>query len=166
MTIEELLAEAGLTANDEIPIWDAEATGEPTKKITASNFAAAVKTLAELIGLSDIVNNLTTTTDGKVLDARQGKVLNEAITNQVLKPSTTIPIPASGSSASYSMSGLTSDHELVRWNFSASAENAPPVGLTWTTYNGYFTITNNGGTTSESIRPVFALPSAIAITAR
>lgn len=81
-----------------------------------------------------------------------------------LTPSTTIPIPASGNSASYSMTGLTSDHELMRWNFSASAENAPPADLSWNTYNGYFTITNSGGSTSESIRPVFALPSAITIT--
>lgn len=83
----------------------------------------------------------------------------------IIASSTSIPIPASGNSASYSMTGLTSDHELVRWNFSASKENAPPVGLTLTTYNGYFTITNDGGTTSESIRPVFALPTAITITA-
>ena len=41
MTIDELLAAVDLTANDEIPIWDAEATGEPTKKITAANMAAA-----------------------------------------------------------------------------------------------------------------------------
>ena len=132
MTIDELLAAAGLTANDEIPIWDAEATGEPTKKITVQNAAASLA----------------------------------ALSGQVLKPSAAIAIPASGSSVSRNMSGLTSDHELVRWNFSASAENAPPVGLTWATYDGYFTITNDGGTTSESIRPVFALPSAIAITAR
>ena len=84
----------------------------------------------------------------------------------IIAPSTSIPIPASGASASYSMTGLTSGHELIRWNYSASAENTPPVGLTLTTYNGYFTITNDGGTTSESIRPVFALPTAIAITAR
>lgn len=49
MTIDELLAAAGLTANDEIPIWDAEATGEPTKKITAQNLAAAVVALANLV---------------------------------------------------------------------------------------------------------------------
>lgn len=84
----------------------------------------------------------------------------------ILTPAQTILIPASGSSASYSMDGLTSDHELVRWNFSASAENSPPANLTWTTYNGYFTITNTSGSTSESIRPVFALPDAIAISAR
>lgn len=190
MTIDELLEAAGLTANDEIPIWDAEATGESTKKITAQNFANAVAVLADLvtgvkgnsessyrhgnvnltpgnigaIATSDIANDLTITAAGKVLDARQGKVLNDMIDNVALTPSTTIPIPASGNSASYSMSGLTSDHELVRWNFSASAENAPPANLSWDTYNGYFTITNNGGTTSESIRPVFELPSAITIT--
>lgn len=83
----------------------------------------------------------------------------------ILTPSQSIPIPTAGSSASYSMDGLTSDHELVRWNFSASAENSPPANLTWTTYNGYFTITNTSGSTSESIRPVFALPDAIAISA-
>ncbi len=47
MTIDELLAAAGLTANDEIPIWDAESTGEPTKKITAQNFATAIATLQQ-----------------------------------------------------------------------------------------------------------------------
>ena len=81
-----------------------------------------------------------------------------------LTPSTTIPIPASGSSASYNMTGLTSDHELVCWNFTASAENVPPADLRCNTYNGYFTITNYGGTTSESMRPVFVLPKAVAIT--
>lgn len=49
MTIDELLAAAGLTANDEIPIWDAEATGEPTKKITVQNFAASLAALLPLI---------------------------------------------------------------------------------------------------------------------
>lgn len=49
MTINELLALANLTANDEIPVWDAEATGEPTKKITAQQLAASVVTLASLV---------------------------------------------------------------------------------------------------------------------
>lgn len=52
MTIEELLAATGLTANDLVPIWDAEAASnvEPTQKITAAQFAAAVKVLANLQG--------------------------------------------------------------------------------------------------------------------
>ena len=49
MTIHELLQAAGLTANDEIPIWDADGTGEPTKKITAQQLAQAVVTLANLV---------------------------------------------------------------------------------------------------------------------
>lgn len=55
MTINELLAAAGLTANDEIPIWDAEAaTYEPTKKITAQGFASSVKSLESLIASTDL----------------------------------------------------------------------------------------------------------------
>lgn len=56
MTINELLALNNLTANDQIPVWDAEATGstEPTAKITAQNFANAVKSLASLIGTADL----------------------------------------------------------------------------------------------------------------
>jgi hypothetical protein len=53
MTIDELLSLAGLTANDEIPVWDAEAIDEPTKKITAQNLAASVKALAGLVGETD-----------------------------------------------------------------------------------------------------------------
>jgi hypothetical protein len=49
MTIDELLAITGLTASDEIPVWDAEATEEPTKKITAANLAAAMIALANLV---------------------------------------------------------------------------------------------------------------------
>lgn len=56
MTIHELLQAAGLTANDEIPIWDADGTGEPTKKITAQQLAAAVVILANLV---TSVNNQT-----------------------------------------------------------------------------------------------------------
>lgn len=52
MTIEELAAATGLTANDLLGIWDTEASGstEPTQKITAQQLAAAVKVLANLQG--------------------------------------------------------------------------------------------------------------------
>lgn len=130
MTIDELLVAAGLTANDEIPIWDAEAMGEPTKKITAANMAAVMA----------------------------------ALSGQQLTPSAAFSIPAAGSSVSYSMAGMTASHILTHWNFSASPENAPPANLTWTTYAGYFTITNNGGTTAETIKPVFELPTNVSIT--
>ena len=93
----------------------------------------------------------------------QGKIIGG---NTILIPDTTFPIPAEGASVSYSMDGFTKDHKLVLWSFSSSAENQPPVDLRWDAYDGYFTITNEGGTTSESIQPVFVLPTAKAIIAR
>ena len=56
MTIEELLAATGLTANDLVPIYDAEAAQsvEPTQKITAAQFAAAVKVLASLVNTTEM----------------------------------------------------------------------------------------------------------------
>lgn len=55
MTINELLALAGMTASDEIPVWDAEgqANGR-TKKITAENLAASIKTIASLIASTEL----------------------------------------------------------------------------------------------------------------
>jgi len=87
----------------------------------------------------------------------------------VLAASSSIPIPAAESSASYDMAGLTVEHQLVRWNFSdtLSAENRPPSYLKWTTHDGYFTIQNLGFMNGVgSIRPVFALPKAVAVTTR
>lgn len=79
--------------------------------------------------------------------------------NGVLTPSDSLAIPSRGTPLSVALPGLTANHELIRWNFSSSPENAPPANLTWATYNGRFTITNNGGETDESIRPVFMLPN-------
>lgn len=82
-----------------------------------------------------------------------------------LSAASAFTIPPEGASAAYDMAGLTADHVLIQWGFSASAENSPPAVLTWTTYNGYFTITNSSGTTSETMQPVFAMPSSVAISA-
>lgn len=97
-------------------------------------------------------------------DVLAGAVIDQSTIQ--LQTATAISIPAPGSSVSYSMPGLTANHILTYWNFSASAENAPPADLTWTTYADYFTITNNGRSTSESIKPVFELPRSVSITAR
>ena len=86
--------------------------------------------------------------------------LKTSLNNAVLQPSSAFPIPST--SVTKTMSGITASHVLVAWNFSSSAENSPPCDLTWSTANGSFTITKTGGTTSESIQPVFALPTAVA----
>ena len=95
-------------------------------------------------------------------DAVDGIVVKDL----VLIPSTAVQIPSSGESVSYNMAGMTADHRLISWNFSSSEENYPPVNLSWATYEGYFTITNSGGTTSETIKPMFVHARAIAITER
>lgn len=115
----------------------------------------------------------TVTVDDALSTTSENPVQNKVITNAlngkadgttVLIPSESIAIPAQGSSVSKNMTGLTANHVLVAWNFSLSSENLPPVDLSWTTYNGYFTITNNSGTTSETIKPVFAVPVSVAVT--
>lgn len=45
------------------------------------DFFASKQALTSKVNTSDIANNLTTTDSGKVLDARQGKALNDALTN-------------------------------------------------------------------------------------
>ena len=90
--------------------------------------------------------------------------LNAFKDTAIMMPQNTIPIPASGSSVTITMAGLTSVHRIVYWNFSSSAENEPPVDLSWTTGTNVCTITNNGGTTSESMKPIFAQPQIIAAT--
>lgn len=88
--------------------------------------------------------------------------LKTNLTNAVLQPSSAFPIPST--SVTKTMSGITASHVLVAWNFSSSAENSPPCDLTWSTTSGSFTITKTSGTTSESIQPVFALPTAVAVS--
>lgn len=87
-----------------------------------------------------------------------------ALGKTLLAVDTAFAIPASGASVTYTMTGLTADHQLTRWNFSSSPENLPPVTLSWTTSAGSFTITNNGGTTAETIKPVFMKPAGTPIT--
>ena len=79
----------------------------------------------------------------------------------IITPATAVSIPNPGSSLTVYMSGVTSEHQVIRWNFSESAENLPPANLTITTNEGSFILQNSGGTTSETVQPVFALPEDI-----
>ena len=85
LTIDGLNSVSAITANDEIPVWDAEAApNEPTKKITGSNLAASIKTLGSLLGTSDVVNDLTSTATTVPLSANMGKVLNDNFSKNTL----------------------------------------------------------------------------------
>lgn len=67
MTIDELNALTTLTAADEVPVWDSEESGEPTKKITASNLAASVKSLASLPNTTEMNNAIAQSTAPSVI---------------------------------------------------------------------------------------------------
>lgn len=109
MTIHELLALTGLTGSDEIPVWDAEASGEPTKKITAQNFAAAIKALASLLGTGDVVNDLTSTATDKPLSANMGKVLNDKFGGvQIVPAYVEITLPDGSNSQTVTIVDLSS----------------------------------------------------------
>lgn len=87
MTIDGLNALTTLTAGDELPVWDVEASGEPTKKITASNLSTSVKSLGSLIGTGDLDSTPTSgsnkaVTSGGVYTAIQQSTAIENVANQ------------------------------------------------------------------------------------
>lgn len=153
MATEEILTGAQLVPNANIvinPIGVTNRIGDGLKNAaTQINGLAGRMTLAE-----DAISS----------QSQQIDSLQDESDTRVLKPSAAFSIPASGGSVSYNLAGLTAGHELARWNFSSSAENDPPVDLSWYTYDGYFNITNTSGSTSETIQPVFVLPEVITTT--
>lgn len=116
------------------------------------------------LNATDVFAKDTSGTTTEKITAANMAASMAALSGQQLTPSAAFSIPAAGNSVSYNMAGMTASHILTHWNFSSSPENAPPANLTWTTYAGYFTITNNGGTTAETIKPVFELPTNVSIT--
>ncbi len=127
-------------------------------------------TYAEIVGNGDDDN---TRSNARTLDWDGNEWLagdltvggTRSVMGMVLTPASPISIPSTANSPiSLNLEGLTANHVVVAWRFSASAENFPPCKLTITTYDGYFTISNTRGTTDETVQPVFAIPSAVATT--
>ena len=119
-------------------------------------------TYGEFSEVAELIGDTALPTTSQTITGAIAEIFADA--GKPIMPSEPIAIPASGTSVSYDMDGITADHRIMLWQFSTSAENSPPVSLSWTTYDGYFTITNTGGTTSESIQPIFAIPNTKAVT--
>jgi hypothetical protein len=75
MQITGLPASSAFGASDVLAI---EINGV-TYKITGATLAAALQSMGDYVVAQDIANNLTTTDEGYVLDARQGKALLDAL---------------------------------------------------------------------------------------
>ena len=85
--------------------------------------------------------------------------LKTNLNNKILKATTAVT--PSTTQQTYSLPGLTTDHELIRWNFKNSgtdgAENNPPSNLEWTTGTNQWTLVCSWATTI-TCQPVFAIP--------
>lgn len=106
-TIDGLNAVTSLTAQDEVPVWDKEASGEPTKKITAQNMASSVKTLGSLVNTGEMNTALagkqntltfdTTPTTGSTNPVTSGGIA-DAITQSTASTKSGIVTMATGTS--------------------------------------------------------------------
>ena len=108
MQIKDLPASSVLNADD---VLAKDTNGIATEKITGANLAAAVKLLASLLGVSDVVNSLVSTSTTAPLAAAQGKALNEHI-GVVQNGLTTIEI--NGNSTTHTGGAAIGDFVIVR----------------------------------------------------
>lgn len=91
------------------------------------------------------------------------EILDSTISNKVIMPSSPISIPLN--SQYYDLEGITANHVVFKWQFSQSAENTPPCNLTIETFDGYFRLDNDGGSTNETVQPIFIIPTAVQASA-
>lgn len=120
------------------------ATGAVTTEKIADGAVITPKLAADAVTTSKIANSAVT----------KSKLASD-LANTIIQADTAIPIPSEGTSATYTLEGLTSDHVVILWCFSASAENAPPCDIVINTGDGTYTVTTNIGSSVESIRPIF-----------
>lgn len=84
--------------------------------------------------------------------------LQDDLSIKILKA--TSPVTPQDTQQTYSLPGLTTNHELIRWNFKDSgtdvAENNPPCDLEWSTGANQWTLIGSTAT-SVTCQPVFAI---------
>ena len=102
--------------------------------------------------------NVYDDTEGK-LQSEVNADLKTALNNKILKA--TSAVTPQTTQQTYTLSGLTASHELIRWNFKSGNNDAPEnysnVDLTWTTGSNQWTLVSSGST-SLTCQPVFAIP--------
>lgn len=94
--------------------------------------------------------------------------IDGALYAKLMTPSAAFNIPTVNTTVYKNMTGITSNHVLLAWQFSGTAysENRPPCRLQWVTHDGYFGIQNDGpGTPNMTIKPIFGLPVSVATSA-
>lgn len=97
MTIDELNALTTLTAADEVPVWDSEESGEPTKKITASNLATSVKSLASLPNTTEMNTAIAQSTANLNVISSATAIPSQSVENGAFATMATFTPQANGS---------------------------------------------------------------------
>ena len=100
MQIHELTAASTMAGTDVIVID----SGVATYKLHASVLADALKSIGNYITTSELANNLTTTSSGKALDARQGVTIKTELDGKV---------PISGGLSAIGINGILSGNSGV-----------------------------------------------------
>ena len=134
-TIDGLNVVTLLTAQDEVPLWDVEASGEPTKKITAQNLASSVKSLASLPNTTEMNNAITQST------ANLKKIYRFTISAGAVAANANCPLADSyasdnlvyrdGNTIKFGFSGVV----LLNVHLAAQSDNASTKRL-WAKLNG------------------------------
>ena len=79
-----------------------------------------------------------------------------SLSNLILQAPSSIQIPFEGGVTEWqTLTGLTTRHRVLFWNFSTSSENVPPASLQIYITDNQYKIENLNGISSETIRPVF-----------
>ena len=157
--VSQLTNDSGFTTNTGT-ITEVQANGTSISTSGVANIPAATTSRYGVTMLSSSIGSTSTSTAAtssaiKIAYEKGADAFSSALDAHkriiVLDP---LSIPSVGNSTTISHANITSSHYLVAWNFSSSAENAPPVNLSWVTSSGSITITNNGGITSETCAPI------------
>jgi len=126
---------------------DAVPTENSPHAVSSGGTYAEIQTLTnDKVNVSDIVNNLTTTTEGKVLDARQGKAINDKITYRVQNGSWSV----ASLSTSYSITFKRFGNIVISNIILISTEDIP-------VYTQIFTI-------PSGFRPIGSIPAGILVS--
>lgn len=153
MTIDGLNALTTLTAGDELPVWDVEASAEePTKKITAQNMAASVKTLGSLVNTNEMNSALagkqnTLTFDTTPTTGSMNPVTSGGIADAIAQSTASLVAPLSWdngtkptlSNGSHYRNGVYywKRGSLIYLHISVQFDNAPTHVLLFTLPTGY-----------------------------
>jgi hypothetical protein len=127
-TIDGLNSVTSLTAQDEVPVWDVEASGEPTKKITAQNMTASVKTLGSLVNTTEMNNALsgkqnTLTFDSTPTTGSTNPVTSGGIADAISQSTAII-------TQSYTATGESTPANSVKdYTFTISKSGYTPIGI-------------------------------------